>query len=143
MMVSTKGRYGLRALIVLALYYKVGPVSMNMMTTNQGLSRKYIHTLLTLLKNAGIVICTRGVKGGYTLARDPEKITLYEMIKALEGDVSFIGTAEYKINCKLTKECRIKEVWKELDTELEKLFINVTLRDFVNKKEHVDQILLK
>jgi Rrf2 family protein len=130
MMVSTKGRYGLRALLVLALYYEKGPVSMNVITEHQGLSRKYIHTLLTLLKNAGIVNCSRGVKGGYFLASPPDEITLYDIIKALEGDVSFIGSSEYKIDCSLTKECRIKEVWKGLDNKLIEMFKNVTLVDY-------------
>ncbi len=131
MMVSTKGRYGLRALLVLALYYEKGPVSMNVITENQGLSRKYIHTLLTLLKNAGIVNCSRGVKGGYFLAAPPSEINLYQIIKALEGDVSFIGSGEYKMDCKLTKECRIKEVWKDLDDKLIKMFEDIKLTDFL------------
>jgi Rrf2 family protein len=131
MMVSTKGRYGLRALLVLALNYEKGPVSMNLITSNQGLSRKYIHTLLTMLKNAGIVDCTRGVKGGYYLAKSPEQVNLYDIIKALEGDVSFIGSGEYKVDCKLTKECRVKEVWKNLDADLEGMFKKVTLTDFL------------
>lgn len=132
MMVSTKGRYGLRALLVLALYYEKGPVSMNVITEHQGLSRKYIHTLLTLLKNAGIVNCSRGVKGGYFLASHPSEIDLYQIIKALEGDVSFIGTSEYKRDCELTKECKIKEVWKGLDQNLIDMFRKIKLTDYFN-----------
>ena len=132
-MVSTKGRYGLRALLVLAIYYKEGPVSMNIIIKNQGLSRKYIHTLLTLLKNAGIVNCSRGVKGGYYLSRAPGEINLYDVITALEGDVSFIGTSEYKMDCKITKECKIKQVWKDLDCDLQSLFKDVTLLNFLAK----------
>ena len=75
--------------------------------------------------------CSRGVKGGYDLARTPAEINLFDVITALEGDVSFIGTSEYKMDCKITKECKIKQVWRSLDDDLQKLFKDITLVDFL------------
>ena len=74
MRISTKGRYGLRALIDLAQYSEIEPVSINSIATRQGISERYLEQLMALLKKADLIKSIRGAGGGYVLARDMEQI---------------------------------------------------------------------
>ena len=85
MQISTRGRYGLRAMFELARGFGQDPLLMSTVAERQGLSRKYLHTLLTTLKTAGLVRSVRGAGGGFVLARPPAEIKLSEVITALEG----------------------------------------------------------
>ena len=85
---STKGRYGLRAMINLAQAPPGEPVLMGDIAQRQGFSRKYLHALLVTLKHAGLVRSVRGAQGGYVLARSPASIRAREVFEALEGKLA-------------------------------------------------------
>ena len=82
---TTKGRYGLRAVIDLAMYAKNEPVSLSDVAERQNISISYLEQLISKLKKAGIVQSTRGAQGGYALAKEPEEISVGEILRALEA----------------------------------------------------------
>jgi len=85
MKMSTKGRYGLRVMMELAANHGRGPLPVDAIAANQGISRKYIHFLMTGLKNAGLIRPVRGPNGGFELTRDPASISALDVISVLEG----------------------------------------------------------
>ena len=88
MQVSTKGRYGLRIMVELAVRHGSGPVLVTTIAQNQHLPGKYIHVLVGGLKAAGLVTAVRGPNGGLELAREPARITPLDVVEALEGRLS-------------------------------------------------------
>ena len=126
---STKGRYGLRAMIDLAKAYdnRHHPVMMSDIATRQELSRKYLHALLTPLKNAGLIRSTRGAKGGFHLAKPPEEITIGEILTALEGELNIVDCISDESDCSRISGCLARGVWKELNDSIARLLDNVTL----------------
>ena len=85
MKISTKGRYGLRAIIDLAQYSEIEPVSINSIASRQGISERYLEQLMTLLKKADLIKSIRGAGGGYVLAKDMSEISVGDVLRALEG----------------------------------------------------------
>ncbi|BDG60589.1 RrF2 family transcriptional regulator [Caldinitratiruptor microaerophilus] len=85
MRLSTKGRYGVKALFELAYHYGSGPLSLKEIADRQGLSEHYLEQIAAPLRRAGLVTSVRGAQGGYTLGRPPETITVGEILRALEG----------------------------------------------------------
>ena len=93
MKLSTKGRYGLRALIDLAQYSEETPVSITSISKRQDISERYLEQLMSMLKKAGIVKSIRGANGGYILARDAKEISVGEVLRALEGSLEPVECA--------------------------------------------------
>ena len=87
MKLSTKGRYGLRALIDLARYSEMEPVSISCIAERQNLSERYLEQLMSLLKKAGLIKSIRGAGGGYVLAKDAGEISVGDVLRALEGSL--------------------------------------------------------
>ena len=87
MKLSTKGRYGLRALIDLAQYSETEPVSIGSIAARQGISERYLEQLMALMKKAGLIKSIRGAGGGYVLARDAKDISVGVVLRALEGNL--------------------------------------------------------
>ena len=90
MKLSTKGRYGLRALIDLAVHSEREPVSISSISARQNISERYLEQLVGKLKRAGIVKSVRGVQGGYQLAKEAEDISVGEVLRALEGSLEAV-----------------------------------------------------
>ena len=87
MKLSTKGRYGLRALIDLAQYSGEAPVSITSISARQDISERYLEQLMAMLKKAGLVSSVRGAGGGYILAKDMREISVGDILRALEGSL--------------------------------------------------------
>ena len=111
MRMSTKGRYGLRAMFELACQTDAGPVTVAAVAQRQELSRKHLHTLLTALKSAGLVHSVRGPGGGFALARAPERIRLSEILEAVEGPLTLAplrgGAQPVPQDCALPRSPRL------------------------------------
>ncbi|MHC4441711.1 MAG: RrF2 family transcriptional regulator [Planctomycetota bacterium] len=131
MRISTKGRYGVRAMLELALHYGDGPILMSDIAKRQELSRKYLHSLLTPLKAAGFVSSVRGAGGGFLLAKDPAKIRVIDILKVLEGSLAPVHCVENKKSCHRAKRCAARHIWQEVADAVEKVLTNVTLKDMV------------
>jgi len=133
MKLSTRGCYGLRAMLELALHYGGKPVLMRAIAENQSISRKYLHALLTSLKSAGFVRSVRGSGGGYLLAKPPSKIQVHDVLQVLEGSLSITDCVEDPQSCPRSDRCVTHELWQELSDAVQKLLANVTLQDLVSR----------
>jgi Rrf2 family protein len=131
MKISTRSRYGLRALLELAREFGKGPVFMETIAKRQDLSRKYLHALLTRLKEVGLVESTRGARGGYHLARPPGGIRLDEVVRALEGTLSVLECVQDGPSCDRFESCRAREIWKGLTETIENYLAGLTLVDLL------------
>jgi Rrf2 family protein len=114
MKVSTKGRYGLRIMLELALRHGAGPVLVPDIARNQDLPLKYVHVLAGGLKAAGLLRTVRGPGGGLELARDPEAITPLDVVEALEGRIAGVDCTRDPGLCPRAAECVAREVWGEM-----------------------------
>ena len=123
MKLSTKGRYGARAMLDLALYSDgKNPVLLKDIAERQDLSDKYLEHIFTPLRRAGLVRGVRGAKGGYFLGKSPAKIRLSEIVFALEGEIDF---------CPCAEACVTKDIWMDLKKTIEKKLSSITLADMV------------
>ena len=135
MRVSTRGRYGLRAMLELARCFGDAPVVMADLAEREGLSRKYLHTLLTGLKAAGLARSVRGAGGGFVLAREPSEIKLKQILQALEGSLCLVDCVADERACERANGCTARGVWQELNAVLENVLDNMTLADVIAKEQ--------
>lgn len=117
MKLSTKGRYGLRALIDLAVNSEKEAVCIQSIAQRQGISENYLEQLMRLLKKANIINSVRGAGGGYVLARDPREISVGDVLRALEGSLTPVSCGAIKGDgeCNGADSCVTKYVWKKMD----------------------------
>ncbi|PKN46422.1 MAG: Rrf2 family transcriptional regulator [Deltaproteobacteria bacterium HGW-Deltaproteobacteria-17] len=127
MRVSTKGRYGLRIMLELALRHGQGPVLVDLIERSQGISGKYIHQLMPGLRHAGLVRTVRGPHGGYELARSPDEITVLEIITLLEGPPVPVDCVTRPDVCGRTGDCVTHELWSEVAAAIEGVLSRTTL----------------
>lgn len=121
MKISTKGKYGLRAMIDLAQYSEQEAVSISSIAQRQKISESYLEQLVAKLKKAGLVISIRGAAGGYRLARPASDISVGDVLRALEGDVrAVICTAQTEKGCEGEELCVTKYVWQRINESIEK-----------------------
>ena len=121
MKISTKGKYGLRAMIDLAQYSEQEAVSISSIAQRQKISESYLEQLVAKLKKAGLVISIRGAAGGYRLARPASDISVGDVLRALEGEVrAVICTAQTEEGCEGEELCVTKYVWQRINESIEK-----------------------
>ena len=121
MKISTKGKYGLRAMIDLAQYSEQETVSISSIAQRQKISESYLEQLVAKLKKAGLVVSIRGAAGGYRLARPASGISVGDVLRALEGDVrAVICTAQTEEGCEGEELCVTKYVWQRINESIEK-----------------------
>ncbi len=129
MKVSTKGRYGLRAMIELAIQFGKGPVLISTIAGNQDISLKYLHAILSRLKSQGLVRSLRGRRGGYVLSRAPARITLQEIVRALEGPMALVDCVADSSICPRASFCITQTVWHDLSHAIDEILDRTTLAD--------------
>jgi Rrf2 family protein len=139
MKLSTKVRYGVRALVDLALYSNDQPVLVQAIAERQNLSRKYLENLLVSLKSAGIVRSLRGARGGYILARPAREITLEMITNALEGPTRLIDCVDDRSACDRIDICSTRDFWKDMTQRLKSLLKETTLEDLVKKAREKEE----
>ena len=111
MRISTKGRYGTRAMVDIGENYGKGPVSLRKLAERQCISMKYMEQIIPLLKTSGLIRSARGARGGYVLAKEPRKISLHDIVQALEGSWSLVDCLDDDTLCDRAKECVTYEIW--------------------------------
>lgn len=111
MKLSTKSRYGTRAMIDIALNHEGGPIPLKDLAQRQGVSVKYLEQIISSLRAAGFIRSIRGVSGGYVLARNANKITLLDIVQALEGSLSPVDCVDMPKICPRTNECIAHDIW--------------------------------
>jgi Rrf2 family protein len=134
MKVSTKGRYGLRVMMELASCFGQGPVQAGTIADKQDISGNYIHILLGGLKAAQLVRAVRGASGGYELTRDPRKITVLDVVQALEGHGWPVACVDHGEGCPRSKTCAARDVWGELADAMEKVLSGISLEQLVKRQ---------
>ncbi len=139
MKMSTKGRYGLRIMLELALNYGRKTVIADAIAQNQQISANYIHLLVKTLRDAGLITAARGPNGGYLLARPPAEINVLQIIDALEGKIRVVDCAAGGESCARTLECVAREVWEKLNRAVEDTLKEITLDQLVSKHEQALQ----
>ena len=141
MKLTTKGRYGLRAVIDLAMYAKTEPVSLSDVAERQNISISYLEQLVAKLKKAGIVQSTRGAQGGYALAKAPEEISVGEVLRALEGSLSPVDCSavdgEGETECSASNFCVTKYVWKRINDSINDTVNNMFLSELLEESGKV------
>jgi Rrf2 family protein len=128
MKLSTRIRYGLRLLVGFAVRYKEGFVQLNEVTRAEGISEKYSEQIVRILRTTGILVSHRGAQGGYRLAYQPDKITVLDVIEALEGKFYITGCLK-EANCKRISNCVARDVWKKLQDAIVSTLNSITLAD--------------
>ena len=132
MKISTKGKYGLRAMIDLAQYSEQEAVSISSIAQRQKISESYLEQLVAKLKKAGLVVSIRGAAGGYRLARSAAGISVGDVLRALEGDVrAVICTAQTEEGCEGEELCVTKYVWQRINESIEKTVDEMMLDQLV------------
>jgi len=130
MIISTKGRYGVRAVFVLAQKYTEGPQSIKSIAQDQSISETYLEQLFATLRKSGIVKSTRGANGGYILADDPSKISVGAVLQALEGPLAPADCVT--TGCKSSSECTTHAIWMRIYEGINNVVNSISLQDMLD-----------
>ena len=133
MKLSTRTRYGIRAMLELAGKYGEGPLQIKVIANRQDISIKYLEQLMAMLKSGGFVRSIRGSKGGYMLSKVPAQIKLDELFTCLEGPVVAVECVEDENFCARAADCVTRQVWAQVQAAMVKVLQSMTLQDLVNR----------
>jgi Rrf2 family transcriptional regulator, cysteine metabolism repressor len=136
MKLSTKGRYGARAALELALRFGSGPIMVREIAESQNISERYLEHILNTLRASGVVRSTRGARGGYELARPPSAITLGDVVRSLEGPLDIVNCTRAG-ECERADECATMEVWMAIRESIEGILDGVTLEGLVARHRQI------
>jgi Rrf2 family transcriptional regulator, cysteine metabolism repressor len=131
---STRTRYGLRALLEVALRQGDAPVSLKAISREQEISLPYLEHLVAPLIAAGIVRSTKGPRGGISLTRDPASIKLSEIIQVLEGSMAPVECVNDPALCRRSAFCVTRDVWTQLKEVMDGVLVATTLQDLVENQ---------
>ncbi len=134
MRVSTKGDYGVRALIELAHHFGQGPLLSADIAARQGIPEPYLDQLLTTLRRAGFIRSVRGPQGGHALVREPNDLKLSEVIGVLEGSLSPIACLDEPNGCGKPGFCPQREVWESVRDSTQKILDSVSVGDLAARE---------
>jgi Rrf2 family protein len=134
MKVSTKGDYGVRALVELAHHYGQGPVQSAEIAARQEVPEPYLDQLLTTLRRAGFIRSVRGPQGGHALIREPADVKLTEVMTALEGSLAPIACVDDPESCTRSGGCVQREVWERVRDATVEILDSVTIADLASKE---------
>ncbi|NLY73827.1 MAG: Rrf2 family transcriptional regulator [Firmicutes bacterium] len=135
MQISTRGRYGLRAMVDMALHVSEGPMALRVIAERQGISESYLEQVFTSLRKSGLVRASRGAQGGYELNRQPDQVTVGEILRALEGQlvpVYCVGESE-GASCDREQYCITRSFWEELRDKINEFLDGITLKDLADR----------
>lgn len=131
MKLSTKGRYGVKAMLDLAVHYGTEPISIKSISERQGISEYYLEQLFAPLRRAGLIKSVRGAQGGYILNRKPIEITVLEIMDVLEGPVEISECLDNE-ECNKFESCATRVLWKKIQMSINSVMENVTLQEMLN-----------
>ena len=133
MKLSTRTRYGIRAILQLARNFGKGPVQIKTIAKQEDISGKYLEQLMAILKSAGFVRTIRGAKGGYLLAKAPNQIRLSDVFNSLEGPVTTVECVQSKDYCARVDDCIARQVWTQVQQAITNVLQSITLQDLVDR----------
>lgn len=138
MKLSTRSRYGLKAIVELAVYYGEGPVTLPQLAGAQEISEAYLEQLLRSLRLGGIVETIRGAQGGYVLSRSPAEINVEEALRVLEGStavVDCVGTESSE--CKNACTCSARPLFLKLQNKINGVLAETSIQDLAD--DYIEQ----
>ena len=135
MKLSTKGRYGTRALLDIALHSQEGPVTLKEIAQRQQISLPYLEHLITPLIEGGVIRSARGVGGGVSLAKSPGEIKLSEVIGLLENSITPAECVDNPKVCNRSEFCVTRDIWSELKAAMDGVLQSITLQDLVERQK--------
>lgn len=135
MKISTRGRYGTRMMLDLTVHHERGPVPLSEIARRQDLSVKYLGQLIFPLRAAGFIRSVRGARGGYALAKKPEKISVGQIIEILEGGLYLVDCVKDPKICERAKECLTRNIWLMMSERLMNELSSLSLRDVLDGRK--------
>lgn len=139
MKLSTKGRYGTRAMLELALHYDKNIIQLKEIAEREEISAGYLEHLIIALKVAGLVKSIRGSQGGYCLARAPSQIRLIEVLQVLEGTMAPVECVDDPKVCHRSSFCVTRDIWREMRTAIVSILESTTLQDLVERRKEKER----
>jgi Rrf2 family protein len=134
MKLSTRARYGVRLMLTLARHYGQGTLYLRDVAKSEEISEKYLGQIIIPLRGAGLVNSSRGVHGGYTLARSPAEITLRQIVEPLEGDC-LVDCVKNPSACSRVPTCASRDVWALLGGKITETLDAITLEQLVRMNQ--------
>jgi Rrf2 family transcriptional regulator, cysteine metabolism repressor len=133
MKLSTKGRYGVKAMFELALNYGNEPISIKAIAEKQAISEYYLEQLFGTLRKAGLITSSRGAMGGYVLSKLPAEISAADILNVLEGPIEISECiTDEEMNCSKADYCATRLLWLKISSSVNDVINSVTLQDMVN-----------
>lgn len=137
MKISTKGRYGLRLMLDLALHQNGAYISLKEIAARQQMPEKYLEQIITPLSRAGFLKGARGAQGGYQLTRTPNDYTVGMILRTMEGDLSVVSAVDsQKETGDMASNVTISGVWNRMNKAIENVVDHITLADMIEDYRH-------
>lgn len=137
MKLSTKARYGTKAILELAVNYGGKPISIKTISERQNISEYYLEQLFSLLKKSGYIKSIRGAQGGYVLTDDPKNTTVGEIMTVLEGPIE-ISTCIDTGSCEKLDCCATRLLWQKVKKSIDEVMESITLQDMVDDYKRIN-----
>ena len=138
MKLSTKCRYGTRAIIDIARNYQKRPTKRKDISAHQEIADSYLENILITLKQHDIISTIRGVNGGFILNRPPSEITMLEVVEAIQGVLAPVDCLENPVICQRVESCITRPVWQKMQTAQREALAAVTIQELVEKSIQVE-----
>ena len=146
MKLSTKGRYGVKAMVELAIHYGGSPLSIKTISQRQGISEYYLEQLFSPLRKAKLINSIRGAQGGYVLGKEPKDIKISDIMYVLEGQIEIADCIE-GVSCDNIDCCATRLLWTKIKNSIDEVMESITLQDIVDDynriKEKNETLVLK
>ena len=136
MILSTKGRYGLKAMYELGLNYGKGPIPLKIIAERQSIPENYLEQLIAILRKAGLVKSVRGAQGGYLMMIPPSEISVGQVLLALEGPLAPAECVTDPNNpkCRLADGCVTRNVWEKISVSIHDVIDTMTLQNMIEEQ---------
>ncbi len=143
MKVNTKVRYGLRSILQIADCYGGDPVPISTISESQEISGKYLEQVVGTLRKAELIHSRKGVRGGYSLAKSPEEINLWEIIMALDNHTTLVDCVEDPQVCDRSEDCLTRSIWTLLSQRMQEFWQSFTLADLLKTMRETGEMKLE
>jgi Rrf2 family protein len=131
MKVSTRGRYAFTAMIALAINYGNGPLTLGTIAKDQDISVKYLENIMRMFSAGGLVVSSKGNKGGFILSKDPSKIAMSDILKVTEGTLTPVACLDNPGFCVKKERCYAVKAWDGLFKAMDTYLNSLTLADII------------
>jgi len=135
MKLSTRGRYGVRLMLDLALHYGEGPILLRDIAERQEISEKYLWQIINPLKTTGLVNSLRGAHGGYVLGKPPESISIKAILQVLEGPLCLVDCVDNPSLCERAPSCISRDIWGDASKSMQQTLEDTTLAAMVERQK--------